>query len=113
MSDSPTPETDSVTRSSDETPWTPWLCAGHAKRLERERDDALKEWDLAIDGWGKALEERDEARRELDEAMDALKWIAGRYCHEKTTFQLAQEAYEMSSKARWTIQKIEQKEEAK
>lgn len=40
MSDSPTPETDSVTRSSDETPWTPWVCAGHAKRLERERDEA-------------------------------------------------------------------------
>ena len=85
MREAPTPETDSVTRSSDETPWTPWVCAGHAKRLERERD----------------------------EAMNSLKWIAGRYCHEKTTFQLAQEAYEMSSKARWTLQKIEQTEEAK
>lgn len=40
MSDTPTPETDSVTRSHDETPWTPWVCAGHAKRLERERDEA-------------------------------------------------------------------------
>ena len=50
--------------------------------------------------------------RERDEAMRALEWIAGAYCHEKTTFQLAQEAYEMSSKARWTLQKIEKKEEA-
>lgn len=42
MSDTPTPETDSVTRSPEETPWTPWVCAGHAKRLERERDEARR-----------------------------------------------------------------------
>jgi hypothetical protein len=47
MSKTPTPETDSVTRSSDETPWTPWVCAGHAKRLERERDEARRERDEA------------------------------------------------------------------
>jgi len=43
-----------------------------AERLERERDDARKEWDVARDGWSKALEERDEARRERDEAMQML-----------------------------------------
>lgn len=135
MSD--TPETDSVTRSSDETPWTPWVCAGHANRLERERDearrelaeamrltehqwllkvacrlvsagcksegildsldevirerdearcdrdDALKEWDLARAGWGKALEERDEARRERDEALQRISvWHSGQVPNE-------------------------------
>jgi chromosome segregation ATPase len=49
MSKTPTPETDSVTRSSDETPWTPWVCAGHAKRLERERDEARRERGDAIE----------------------------------------------------------------
>lgn len=74
MSDSPTPETDSVTRSAEETPWTPWVCAGHAKRLERERDEARRECSEAQDGWSRALDERDDARRERDEAISKLKF---------------------------------------
>lgn len=125
MSDSPTPETDAEAMDGIccyGDPLKSWdykpskdgevVPAEFARKLERERYDALKEWDLARDGWSKALEERDEARRARDEARNALEWIAGRYCHEKTTVQLAQEAYEMSSKARWTLQQIEQKEEA-
>ena len=53
-----------------------------------------------------------EAERERDEARRALEWISKRYCYEKTTSQLAVEAYEMSSKARWVLQEMEQKEEA-
>jgi multidrug resistance efflux pump len=74
-----------------------------------------------------AERERDEARRERDEAgvklelaeakalimEDSLRWIAGRYCREKTTVHLALVAYEMSSEARWTLQELEQNEEAK
>lgn len=56
MSD--TPETDSVTRSAEETPWTPWVCAGHAKRLERERDEARRE--------------RDEAMKEVAEILSCI-----------------------------------------
>lgn len=70
-----------------------------------ERDEARMGLNEALDSWNEAIEQR-------DEAMNALQWIAGAYCHEKSTFQLAQRAYEMSSKARWTIQKIVQKEEA-
>ena len=62
MSDSNTPETDSVTRSSDETPWTPWVCAGHANRLERERDEARME--LVI--------QRNELMRGQKEVMETL-----------------------------------------
>lgn len=66
MSETPTPETDSVTRSSDETPWTPWVCAGHAKRLERERDEAMnfsKELtEKYLEASGKLQRERDEAK---------------------------------------------------
>ena len=45
-----------------------------------------------------------EAERERDEARRALEWISKRYCYEKTTSQLAVEAYEMFSMARWTLQ---------
>lgn len=74
MSETPTPETDSVTRSADETPWTPWVCAGHAKRLERERDEARMECNEAQDGLNKALDERNQARMERDEAISKLKF---------------------------------------
>jgi len=66
---------------------------------------ALKSWDAV---WNDVLEER----KERNKAMNALRSIAGAYCHEKSTFQLALMAYEMSAKARWTLQEIEQKEEA-
>lgn len=104
MSDVPTPETDAEAMDGID-------CYG----------EPLKSWDYKShkDGevvpseFARRLErERDEARRDRDEAMRALEWIAGRHCHEKATFQLAQEAYEMSSKARWTLQAMEQKEEA-
>lgn len=108
--------------------------------LERERDEAMRERDdarealkrlkkeLAAANKGaetnakvnqilckklsEAESERDEARRKLEEARKALRWIAGRYCYEKTTVALANEAYEMSSTARWTLQELEKKEEA-
>lgn len=108
--------------------------ADFARKLERERDEARKNLAAANKGaetnakvnqilckklseaereleW--ARRERDEARRERDEARKALRWIASRYCYEKTTAELAQDAYEMFSMARWTLQELEKKEEAK
>ena len=103
MSD--TPETDSFTHSVDETPFYEWVYAGQAMRLERERDEARMGMDQAV-----AKLELAEAKALIMEA--SLKWIAGRYCHEQTTAHLALVAYEMSSEARWTLQEMEQKEEA-
>lgn len=84
MSETPTPETDSVTRSFDETPWTPWVCAGHAMRLERERD---------------------EAREENKKFREALEWISKRYDDSKPIHQVAMDAYEMSCTAGSVLQK--------
>ena len=88
-----TPETDKAEDSDPlvEGEWQWIVPSSFARRLERERDAA---------------------RRERDIMEDSLKWIAGRYCHEKTTVHLALVAYEMSSEARWTLQEMEQKEEA-
>ena len=41
MSDTPT--TDAYTHSADETPLDEWVYAGHAKLLERERDEARRD----------------------------------------------------------------------
>jgi hypothetical protein len=57
-----------------------------------------------------AERERDEARRERDELLQRLSvWESAGV---KSVIS-ALMAYEMSAKARWTLQEIEQKEEAK
>ena len=105
MSETPTPETDAARMKGYGEFCGDWVALERhhyekhpegdvvfcevAEKLERERDDALKEWDLAREGWSKALEERDEARRERDELRYALEWIVGQYGHEKTTAQLS------------------------
>ena len=126
---SETPKTDSFTHSADETPWDAWVYAGHAMRLERERDEALKalkhieeygtgEINAAVElrqELAKARlelvelkDERDEIMLEVHNLKDALQWISARYCHEKTTSQLAQDAYEMACVARAALRQEEE-----
>ena len=78
MSDSPTPETDAAAVDGIDCygdPLKSWeykaskdgevVPAEFARRIERERDEARKEWEEAWEGWNQALDERDQSRRDL------------------------------------------------
>lgn len=106
MKDNPTPETDAETMQdeydhidSDVGPFTPseTVPADFARKLERERNVALEQWELCIGLSKKNERERDEARSELvsekywliKERDDALSQIcqaecrAERFCQER------------------------------
>lgn len=105
---SETPETDALTMDGM------IRCCGGVLSDQDYTIDSNGEGSVVPADFARKLErERDEARRERDEARKALRWIASRYCYEKTTAELAQDAYEMFSMARWTLQELEKKEEAK
>jgi hypothetical protein len=74
MSD--TPEIDSFTHSVDETPLDEWVYAGHAMRLERERDEASKDAfaasELHLRRFGTLKAEFDAVRRDRDELRKKL-----------------------------------------
>jgi len=69
-----------------------------------ERDEARENYLALVEEWKKSVfrlaHDRDEARFERDEFAAALRRIAGMYSVEKSTFQLACVAYEMSCVAK-------------
>ena len=144
MSETPTPETDENEAHIDDAceyvnpPEWRWVVTSEfARKLERERDeamrerdDALKEWDLARDGWGKAIEERDEAREKLASLRKELVRLIRRWkLREKEYLNAVTPAFEMGDKCagsryygesigtHWAIEDLEilakRKEEAK
>jgi hypothetical protein len=76
-----TPETDTL--YNPENGWTGVVPIDYARRLERERDNALSDWRQADTDSIRALHERNEAREQRDRLAEALRDIAnGTNCQE-------------------------------
>lgn len=124
MSDRPTPETDAELHGINA------VCkedrkldamTSHARKLERERDEAREEIEALRHEYhgAKAMasgfkdkiksltEERDEAREENKKFREALEWIAERYDDFKPLHSVAMDAYEMSCIAKSALRKEE------
>jgi len=106
MREIPTPETDENESHVEDAhefvnpPEWRWVVPSEfARKLERERDEARKE--------------RDEALEKIELLTYSFRFVCLRYCFNKNASQLALEAYAMFRMERQTIQELEQKEEAK
>lgn len=118
MSDRPTPETDVFVKNSEETPWSDWVYADKARKLERDEArnklaDAMQEVDLRVLDFERMKGERDEAR----ELAAAYKEYAQLLCDEINDMVLLANVHGWKSfryeQGKVLREKIKQMEESK